>query len=213
MSDKFLFIAIPRTGSMSVVEALKPHGLHAVKYDVGKVDTVFDPERPLTTFYHADVRSLVHSGTIDRKWVESRTMFAVMRNPWERLVSLHRYLFTTLSRHPIRTFAEFVVDVTLGEVESIGPYNWCGLSQTRPQSEWIARAGHYGEVKLHPFEHLSQPAWGAIQSDLGIVADNPLPHIGQTAHGKYQEWYTPTMRDIVADFYARDIELGGYTFD
>ena len=48
---------------------------------------------------------------------------------------------------------------------------------------------------------------------LGIVG-NRMPHVKKSETRRpYQDYYTPETRDIIAQTYARDIELWGYSFD
>ncbi len=208
MKRKLLFIAVPRTGSMSMIEALKPHGLHAVKYDVGSVDTVFDRARPLTTFYHASVRALLDAYIIDDRWIRERKVVKFVRNPWDRLVSLYHYLFGTLAdrhdRHRVCTFQDFVGRVCAFGVEEVGPYNWLGLSQANPQAAW----GYWPDF-VGKFEAIEED-WGKVCDMIGI--DAPLPHVGATEHADYRTYYTPELRDAVGTFYAQDVHEGGYEF-
>lgn len=210
MKRKLLFIAVPRTGSMSMIEALKPHGLHAVKYDVGKVDTVFDPERPLTTFYHASIPSLIDANIITREWLSERFVVSFLRNPWDRMVSLYSYLFGTLERHRYRlgdmSIDRFIETVTASS-HPIGPYNWLGLSQAAPQTTWTRRCGH---EFVGRFERL-EADW-AILCDM-IGASAPLPHLGKSSRDDGYRWaYTKSTQYLVSRYYAADIQRGGYTF-
>lgn len=211
MNEKTLFIAVPKTGTMSVITALLPHGLHAVKYDVGKVSRTFDPERPLTTFYHASVQSLVEAKLITHEWLQQRNLFAVLRNPWDRMVSLYHYLCGVLQdRHGKKTFPEFVVAMTQQQQQPIGPYNWCGLSQAQPQAAWIESSAGV-KVEVYCFEDLASE-WVRMQLLVGVEAD--LPHLAAShRHKDYREYYTPLLRDLVGEFYEKDVKLGGYTYD
>lgn len=208
---KVLFVSIPRTGSMSVKHALMPHGLHAVKYDVGKCNAVFDPERPLTTFYHAHPVALVAAKIITQAWLDDRTIFTIIRNPWDRMVSLYHYLFGVLKpRHgAIDTFEDFVVEVTQRPQWPVGPYNWCGLSQASRQVDWVD--GYPCECLK--FEDYSHGAWLKIQEICGVTETSPLPHLGATKRRDDYHWYyTHSLRHMVQDHYAADIDFGGYTF-
>ena len=40
-----------------------------------------------------------------------------------------------------------------------------------------------------------------------------LPHLNQSQHRDYRSYYTPELRDRVGEFFKRDVELFGYTFD
>lgn len=208
MSPKLLFIAVPRTGSMSMIEALKPHGLHAVKYDVGSCDNTFDPQRPLTTFYHASVRSLSEARIIPENWTQDRISVAFIRNPWDRLVSLYHYLFETLGdrhkREGLLNFEDFARRVCAFGVTALGPYNCLGLSQANPQEEWIDYPRFIGR-----FEHIEED-WARVCEMIGV--DAPLPHVGATEHDDYRTYYTPDLADAVGNHYAQDCYRGDYEF-
>ncbi len=43
--------------------------------------------------------------------------------------------------------------------------------------------------------------------------ERSLPHVNASSRSKYQDYYTNKTRDIVADIYAEDIDLFGYSFE
>lgn len=206
-----LFIAIPRTASTSIRNAM---GGHDIKLGGDERSQSLQPQEPLTTFHHAGLPSLIDAGIITRKWLASRWVFAFIRNPWDRMVSLYRYLFGVLGRHSDQygdwSFVKFVQYITTKPINPIGAYNWRGLSQANPQAAWLFDDGHPLCDFIGLFEHLHRD-WNCVCEHLDI--DAPLPHIGATTRNPYQDYYTPVLRTAVAAHYAADIEMGHYEFD
>lgn len=208
-----LFIAVPKTASESMRGAMAPHGLHNIKLHDNERGQSFRPQEILTTFHHAGLPALIDAGIVACGWLESRWVFAFIRNPWDRMVSLYHYLFGVLGRHRTRygewSFAKFVQHVTTQPIDPVGAYNWRGLSQTNPQAAWLFDDGQPLCSFVGRFEHLARD-WNHVCEQLGI--DAPLPHTGKTQRNPYQEYYTPELQAAVAAYYASDITLGQYEF-
>ena len=208
---KALFIAIPRTGSMSMIEALGRGGIESVNlHDNGHFPCDMDVTRRIVTFNHASIGSLLDFGVITPEWLADRWAFCVVRNPWDRLVSLYHYLWDRLSGRyqdytPL-TFPRFVEQVTSGDNDPIGLYNWRGLSMTSPQSDWIDEVPG---IHIYRFENLPT-CWELIKENLGSTGE--LLHTNSTVHKRYAAYYNgPTIR-AVGKYYTVDIERFGYRF-
>ena len=58
-----------------------------------------------------------------------------------------------------------------------------------------------------------------LQHDFDALCDKlglermKMPHLNATRHHHWREYYDDESRDIIAEKYARDIEIFGYTFD
>jgi len=184
----------------------------------GKHRKPFDPEKPLTCFHHSSIPALIAAGIISQQWLTARWTFAFVRNPWDRLVSLYAYLFHVLGRHKLvygdLSFVEFVRIVTDTEapIDPVGVYNWQGLSQARPQTEWLTHwQGRRFVDYVGRFEHLDDD-WAHVAVHLGI--DTPLPYSNSSPRQpRYQDYYDEQTRALVARYYAADIQLGGYSYD
>lgn len=61
------------------------------------------------------------------------------------------------------------------------------------------------------FEHLVADLNHVLQH-LGLPAAK-LPHRNRSEREHYATYYTPRTRQLVADKFSEEIELGGYTFE
>lgn len=208
-----LFVAIPRTGSLSMIEALRPVGIESYNLgEGGHFPCDMDLDAPIVTFNHASIASLIDFGVITTEWAHARWAFAVVRNPWDRLVSLYRYLWGTLAgrytQYAPHTFPRFVEQVTSQFNQPIGMYNWRGLSMASPQSEWLRELCVTQTV--YKFENLP----GAITHiSLRLGQDIRMPHLNTTERRPYPEYYSPALRDAIGEYYAEDIKRFAYTFE
>jgi hypothetical protein len=123
--------------------------------------------------------------------------FAFDRNPWDRQVSAYHFRYRRRARPP--SFADFL------------------------DHDWRARLNNYaiysldGEVCvdfLGRFENLQEDFRHAL-GEIGLSFDQELPRAktGVRKSGKhYRDYYDSHTRDVVADWYAREIEVLGYSF-
>ena len=145
--------------------------------------------------------------------------FAIVRNPWERLVSA--YYFAAAGHGDSEIAAEIAPHVHR-QLKSISSFerfvkDWLPRQDLmrldgvlRPQTYYVvARDG------TMPFDHLGRQedlaateAW--LTELLGREVRFPLTN--QSQRGDRREEYDSEMRDIVASLYAEDIERFGYEF-
>ncbi len=141
--------------------------------------------------------------------------FTFVRNPWDRLYSAFHYLrrggmnrsdrewsASNLSRY--RSFEEFVCDW----VDSENVRSWWHFI---PQWEFVVSSG--GQCRLD-----FTGRYETLGSDFQTIAfrlgrKQELAHENRSGESNlYQSAYTHEMIDRVADVYARDISLFGYSF-
>jgi hypothetical protein len=163
--------------------------------------------------------------------------FAVVRNPWDRVLSGYRFLrgvyqqyLDAYGRVPLpseydgadtslRTKLSSKFEVNQYEdfeafvLGWINPGNLRAHEQFRPQHRFVCDPD--GTLRLDyvaRFENLATD-FATISERLGIMAS--LRHDNRSAGvtSSYRDHYTPAMRKVVADHFARDIELFGYGFD
>lgn len=163
--------------------------------------------------------------------------FAFVRNPWDRVLSGYRFMrsvyrqyeseygsvprpeeYTDASddrktklstKFEVHGYADFEAFVT----DWISPRNLRVHEQFRPQHRFVCSPD--GRLQLDfvaRFESIESD-FATIAERLGI--DATLGHDNRTdgAAVDYRDHYTPQMRRIVEQHYAKDIELFDYSFD
>jgi hypothetical protein len=142
---------------------------------------------------------------------------AVIRNPWDRLLSLyeHHRRYLTLNNDPLHLmpildegFEAFVMEhshrVFTFKRHKLNKTDKCWANQTQHQ---------YVDAQTHTirFEKLEQ-GWSEYLSQFNIN-HTPLPHINSKQDKTpYTQRYTQQMIDRVSEIWHTDIDLFGYEF-
>lgn len=144
--------------------------------------------------------------------------FSFVRNPWDRVVSAFFFLnqggdnlldkfnsFIYLSKYEGQ-FTRFVK----GELADNSPTIFHQM-HFRPQYKYICdESGNVSVDFLGKYENLEE--------DLGRLFDkldlslNRMPHLNQSKHKPYKDYYNESTREIVRRAYRKDIELFNYSF-
>jgi len=222
-----IFIHVPKTGGQSVESVfLELHGLsweNRAPLLLGpKEECVSGSDADPVILTHLLAREYVENNHIDQKGFDEHFKFAIFRNPWSRMVSEYRY-----RKDFPGSFEKFVEGrLKLTDLRK---------DTTRhivPQMDFVIdQDGAVIVDFIGRFEEL--------QSDFAIIAERlrlesrTLPHqnksgaqkrpqsrlkrltslFGKAKPKPFQEYYTPALRDRLGEFYSRDIEFFGYTFE
>jgi chondroitin 4-sulfotransferase 11 len=210
-----IFVHIPKTAGTSVEAVL---GMHGDKHDIG-IRPYFNQQVDHEHLYGRDLQHLTaaelkhlfrHDGVFDRYF-----KFCVVRNPWERLVSVLAWSDQKWARGQQLSTAEFEAALrklhTLflaareaGRPAPVPPH-------LRPQSAFVLDERRESLVDfIARYERLSQD-WDFICERLGIRTALPLRM--RSYHRSYQDYYTAESRARVAEIYAQDIDVFGYSFE
>ena len=181
--DNFIFIHINKTGGSSIEKVLKLNLEH--KTALRKIEEI--------GYEH---------------WKKKFT-FAVVRNPWDKVVSHYHYRVqtdqTNLGTSPVG-FTDWV-RLSYGQKD---PLYYDKPIMFMPQSDWVS--DHDGKILINfvcHFENLNDD-FSYVAKELGISVN--LPHLKSSKHGHYSDCYNEESRDIVANWFKKDIENFGYSF-
>lgn len=134
--------------------------------------------------------------------------FAVVRNPWDRMVSLYhrqrRRSIRSINRMHKRRDPGRFADYIRWEASRIDTKP--GISQL----DMITIDKTIGIDRILRFENLSED-WATLMEHLGIQA--VLPHRNRTDHQDWRKYYGDEEAALVATHWAGDIKAFGYTFD
>ncbi len=136
--------------------------------------------------------------------------FAVVRNPWDRFVSLYHYFATMTPAHRWYVPNARIAD----DVQRIGSFSefcrtfhgWRHRDNLhfQPQCRWIADAD--GKLLVDFVARFEQ-----LQADFARVCrrlDTPaveLPMLNGSRHGPFRDYYDDQSRDIVAELSHEDL--------
>lgn len=214
IQKKFLFIHIPKTAGNSIQNILKDYsedkivvrgkcqdgierfGIRNEKYNITKHSTL------------ADYKSI-----LDPKIYRTLFKFAVIRNPWDRMVSLyfspHRGLtewnrndfLGLVNRHP--TSCHYICEKLFSEKV----FGKLGTHHINTGDKKIADDIDF----LISFEQLD--------NDLNLVCEkldipySPLPKRNTSNHKHYSNYYDDELKEVVRQKFLKEITYANYKFE
>lgn len=193
--DKITFVHIPRTGGTSIGHWLLSNINSTYRY----------------SYYDHPTISNMHCRS---------TSFTVVRNPWDRLVSIYHFIINLSSND--RAF------------RNISKTDRALLNQVSDRvrmlefNDWIASLdGFVSPVNLPYTVFSNQIEWSknvdiilrfeSLNQDFKIIQDllncsSPLIHQNKTDHSAYQDIYNSYSKDLVYKWFKPDIDQLGYEF-
>jgi chondroitin 4-sulfotransferase 11 len=144
----------------------------------------------------------------ESKWNEAYK-FTLVRNPWDKAVSLYEYRRkkdrTEIAARGV-SFSDWV-KMTYGEDKNYDYYN---VRAFQPQVDWLK--DNEGKISMDfvgKFESINED-FNHIKSVIGL--DSGLPYLNASKRAGYQSYYDDETRDIVARWFHEDIDLFTYKF-
>lgn len=207
-SHRFIFIHVGKAAGTSIQKAVEPYAHRPERYLMNRLLATIGVHVNYCTHYqkkrfrkHVIAREVRRQ--LPNRVYDEFFRFAFVRNPWDRMVSMHHYMRDKRLYHRHKL------------VESLGSFEeyvrWEIKRNKDSQKAFITDVG--GNVIVDfvgRFERLRDD-FAHLCKELGISAT--LPHCNKTRHRDYRTYYDSRTIELVADHWREDIELLGYTFD
>lgn len=200
---RFIFAAIPKTGTHSVRQALREQLGEADIEQVGLfVDKRF-PYPELAAIHHGHLALAQVRPYLDSAAFDSYFKFGFVRNPFDRFVSY--CAFMTRDQGTFDVAPRQVMRRILFEVRPLHHVLF------QPQcSLLVDAAGALLTDFVGRFEHMQQ-SYDEATARIGIPA-RKLDKVNSSRRRDYRAYYDRELIDAVAEIYRRDLELFGYAF-
>jgi hypothetical protein len=200
---RFIFTAIPKTGTHAVRQALREHlgpeDQEQVRLFVEKALPV--PELAALRHGHITLQQL--RPHLSEEDFAGFCKFAFVRNPFDRFVSYCSFITRqqgAFDRDPKAVMRHFLFQAPPEKHILFAPQH---IFVTGPDGELLA--DEIGRVEQ------MQASYDRICVRIGIPS-RPLDKVNESRRGHYRDYYDQTLIDGVASRYARDLELFGYEF-
>lgn len=183
------FVCVPKTGSQAISAHLEAHARQERDYELHSydVESLHD--------WHASLEETEASGLLPYS-VYDLWSFAVVRNPYDRLVSY--------------CAAE---DPEFAHAPRYSLHQHLDLLEQGVAPRWLWPQVHFtaGVKTLYRFEDLATAARD-INTRLGIAPDVPLPVLNESSRERYPVYYDSELRARVAELYRQDLHAFDYRF-
>ena len=217
---KYFLIHTPKCGGMSIRHAattgpLKGKVKIATKEThkpghAAAVKKVMDANGDHHGWEHARYRD------IDPKYYDDYDFFAVIRNPWDRVVS--RYFFAKKVIEVEKKVPKSYADVSSFEAFLEERHKWGNQEYFwhRAIRGWFPAYDHVYDpltdsvrCDILRLEHLNKDVEAYFDIDKMSRARN----VTALNKASYQDLYTPNTINVIADWYKKDIDYWGFDFD
>jgi hypothetical protein len=199
---KFVFVAIPKTGTHSVRQALRAHMGPDDLEQVGLFVQKKFPIPELAQLQHGHLSlAQVRPYLRPEEWA-GFFKFAFVRNPFDRFVSYCAFM--------TRQSGEFERDPKAVMRHFVDNPPWAHIL-FQPQHSFVTDAN--GEILSDDVGRVEemQASYDRIATRIGIPAAT-LDKVNSSNRRNYRDYYDRELIDGVAKLYARDLEYFGYEF-
>lgn len=180
------FVCIPKTGTQALSQYLEKY-LRTNESRRFSVESLHD--------YHASLEEVERVGDLPFSIYNTWT-FAVVRNPFDRVVSYCASTDPSFEQNPQESVKRALIDF----LEN-GQNRWM-----LPQSYFTA-----GVKQLYQFEALGD-AVQSLKDRFGISDSGPMPKVNESFHGRYPMYFDGDSKALAEYAYAEDLRAFEYRF-
>lgn len=202
---RFIFAAVPKTGTHAIRQALREHMGDEDLEQVGLFVNRRFPWPDLAAVQHGHLPLRQVAPYLGAAAFEGYFKFAFVRNPFDRFVSYCAFMLRggdLFAQQPREVMRHFLFRDPPEQHVLFQPQSTLLVGEDR-QTLLTDAIGRVEDM---------QASYDAICARIGI-ASRPLDRVNGTAHGDYRRYYDQALVDGVAARYAADLDLFGYTFE
>ena len=200
---RFIFAAVPKTGTHSVRQALREHMSEDDIEQVGLFVNKRFPFEELAAIRHGHLSLQQVRPFLGEEAFADYFKFAFVRNPFDRFVSYCAFMSRDsghFATDPQAVMRYFLFDA---------PPEKHILFQ--PQSSLLVDGDGQLLTDMVGRVETMQASYDAICARIGIPP-RALDQVNSSSRGDYRAYYTDPLKDAVATRYAQDLALFGYDF-
>ena len=201
---RYIFFAIPKTGTHSVRQALRQQ---MGDQDLEQVGLFVQKKFPFPEFKdirHGHISTQQIRPVLGEEVFSSYTKFAFVRNPFDRFVSYCAFMSREtkiFETEPLR-YMKFVIR----EQKPLEHLLY------QPQHAMVTDADGNLQLDMVGRNETMQASYDEICGKLGLQTSE-LGRVNSSKHRPYQEYYDRDLVGWVSDLYRKDLDLFNYRFD
>jgi hypothetical protein len=201
---RYIFFAIPKTGTHSVRQALRAQMGPQDLEQVGLFEQKRFPFPEFANIRHGHISTQQIRPVLGDEVFDGYTKFAFVRNPFDRFVSYCAFMAreTNYFETQPRQYMKWVITEQK-------PFDHLLF---RPQHEMVTAADGRLELDFVGRNETMQASYDALCQRLGL-AGAELGRANASKHRAWQEYYDRELVDLVSRHSARDLELFDYRFE
>jgi len=199
---KFIFAAIPKTGTHAVRQALRAHSGSDDIEQVGLFIQKRFPIPELAALEHGHLSLQQLRPFLPPEQFDTFFKFAFVRNPFDRFISFCAFMTRVekqFEADPHKVMRFFIQNPPWQRILFQPQHSFVTDPEGKLLSDFIGRVEEM------------QSSYDEIAKRIGVPTAK-LEKINASERSDYRSYYTPELVDGVARLYARDLELFGYEF-
>jgi len=200
---RYLFVAMPKTGTHSVRQALREHlGPEDIE-QVGLFVNKRFPFDEIAQLQHGHLSVRQVRPYLGDAVCDAYFKFTFVRNPFDRFVSYCAFMTRqqgAFDRDPQGTMRHILFELR-------------PMDHVHFQPQYTLLTNEAGALEMDFIGRVErmQDDYDAICARIGIPS-RPLDRVNSSRRGDYRQYYDRALREGVAALYRGDLECFGYTF-